>query len=64
MEDPVVPFERNLYDSSLAGLFMGKTILENPIIVRLGKISNWEYSFVHRRKGIFLFVYKDDIILT
>ena len=36
MEDPVVPFERNLYGHPLAGL-LGKAIWRNPIEVRLGE---------------------------
>ena len=63
MEDPVVPFERNLYGHPLAGLF-GKRQFEK-ILLKYGweKVSNWECLFVHRQKGLFLSVYVDDIKL-
>ena len=37
MEDPVVPLERNLYGHPLVGIFLGTTIGESPIEVRLGE---------------------------
>ena len=63
MEDPVVPFERNLYGHPLAGLLWERQF-EN-ILLKDGwdKIPNWECLFVHREKGLFLFVYVDDIQL-
>ena len=48
MEDPVVPFERNLYGHPLAGLLWERQF-EN-ILLKHGweKIPNWECLFVHR----------------
>ena len=64
MEDPVVPLERNLYGHPLAGLLWERQF--EKILVKNGweKVSNWEYSFVHREKGLFLSVYVDDIKLA
>ena len=61
MEDPVVPFERNLYGHPPAGLLWEREF-EN-IFLEYGweKVSNWECSFVHRTKGLFLSVYVDDL---
>ena len=43
---------------------MGKAF--EKIILKYGweKVSNWECSFVHREKGLFLSVYVDDIKLA
>ena len=64
MEDPVVPLERNLYGHPCAGL-LWKWQLEK-ILLQHGweKVSNWEWLFVHRQKGLFLSVYVDDIKLA
>ena len=64
MEDPVGPFERNLYGHPLAGLLWEGQI--EKILLQHGweKVSNWECSFVHREKGLFLSVYVDDIKLA
>ena len=64
MEDPVVPFERNLYGHPLAGLLWERQF--KKILVKHGweKIPNWECLFVHRKKGLFLSVYVDDIKLA
>ena len=61
MEDPVVPLERNLYGHPLAGLLWERQF--EKILLKHGweKILNWECLFVHREKGLFLFVYVDDI---
>ena len=63
MEDPVVPLERNLYGSPLAGLLWERQF--EKILLKHGweKISNWECLFVHREKGLFLSVYVDDIYI-
>ena len=57
MEDPVVPLERNLYGHRLAGLLWERQF--EKILLEHGreKVSNWEYFFVHREKGLFLSVY-------
>ena len=62
MEDPVVPFERNLYGHPLAGLLWEKHF-EKKCLLQYGweKVSNWECLFVHREKGLFLSVCVDDI---
>ena len=64
MEDAVVPLERNLYGHPLAGLLWERQF--EKILLKHGweKVSNWEYSFVHREKGLFLSVYVDDIKLA
>ena len=64
MEDPVVPLERNLDGHPLAG-FLRRRQFEK-ILLKHGweKIPTWECLFVHREKGLFLFVYVDDIKLA
>ena len=64
MEDPVVRLERNLYGHPLAGLLCERQF--EKILLKYGweKVSNWDCSFVHREKGIFLSVYVDDIKLA
>ena len=58
-EDPVFFLERNLYGHLLAGLLWERQFEE--ILLR---IPNWECLFVHREKGLFLFVYVDDMKLA
>ena len=64
MKDPVVPLERNLYGHPLAGLLWERQF--EKILLQHGweKVSNWECSFVHREKVLFLPVYVDDIKLA
>ena len=64
MEDPVVPLERNLYGHPLAGLLWERQF--EKILLKFGweKVPNWECLFVHREKGLFLFVYVDDVKLA
>ena len=64
MEDPVVPLERCLYGLLLAGLLWEWQF--EKILLKYGwqNVSNWECSFVHRDKGLFLSVYVDDIKLA
>ena len=62
MEDPVVPFERNLYGHPLAGLLWEGNLRKcfwnmDGRKFRIGNVS----FFVHREKGLFLFLYVDDI---
>ena len=61
MENPVVPLERNLYGHPLAGLLCERQF--EKILLKHGweKVFNWECLFVHREKGLFFFVYVDDI---
>ena len=61
MEDPVVPFERNLYGDPLAGLLWERQF--QKILLKYGweKVSNWECLFVHRERGLLLSV--DDMKL-
>ena len=64
MEDPVVPLERNLYGHPLAGLPWERQL--EKILLKHGweKVSNWECFFVHRQKGLFFYVYVEDIKLA
>ena len=63
MKDPVVLLERNLYGRLLAGLLWEKQFEKIPSKYGWEKVSNWECLFVHREKGLFLFVYVDHIKL-
>ena len=64
MEDPVVLFDRNLYGHILGGLSNEKQF--EQILLQHGweKAPNWECFFVHREKGLFSYVYVDDIKFT
>ena len=64
MKDPVVPLERNLYNHPLAGLLWERQF--EKILLQHGweKVSNCEYLFVHRQKGLFLSVCGNDIMLA
>ena len=64
MEDPVVPFERNLYGHPSAGLLWERQF--EKILLKHGweKIPSWECLFVHFLKGFFFSVYVDDIKLA
>ena len=64
MEDPVVPLERNLYGHPLAGLLWERQFENVLFKYDWEKISNWECLFVHREKGLFLWVFADDIKLA
>ena len=59
-EDPVVPFALNLNGHPLAGLW-GRPF--EAILSKLGfvKKKNWEFFFVHRKQGLFLSLYVNDI---
>ena len=56
MEDPVVPFERNLYGHPSAGLLWERRF--ETILLKHGweKIPNWECLFVHREMIILICV--------
>ena len=60
IEDLVVPLERNLYGHPLAGLLWERQI-EEISLLGSEKVPNWECMFVHRKQGVFLTVYVDDI---
>ena len=64
MEDPVVPLERNLYGHPLAGLLWEMQF--EKILLKYGweKVSNCEWLFILREKGLFLSVNVDDIKLA
>ena len=61
IEDPVVLVERNLYDHQLAG-FLWKREYEK-VLLGLGceKVPDWGCLFVHRKQGLFMSLYVDDI---
>ena len=50
--------------SSFDRTIMGTPIWESSIRTRLGKVPNWECLFVHSEKGLFSYVYVDDIKLA
>ena len=52
-EDPVFPFERNLYGHPLAGLLWERQF--KKILLKYGweKVPNWECLHVHREKRLF-----------
>ena len=64
MEDPVVPPQRNLYGYPLTGLLWERQY--EKILLQHGweKVSNWEFLFLHRQKGLFSSVCVDDIKLA
>ena len=64
MEDPVVPLEQILYGYFLAGLLWERQF--EKVLLKQGweKIPNWECLFVHRERGLFLFVCVDDTKLA
>ena len=64
MEDPVVPLERNLYGHPLEGLLCERQFEKIQLKHGWEKIPNWECLFVHRKEGLFLSVYVDDIKLA
>ena len=55
-----VPFERNLYGHPLAGRKCERQFEKILLQHSWGKVPNWECSFVHREKGLFLSMYVDD----
>ena len=64
MEDPVVLLERNLYGHPFAGLSWERQF--EKILLKYGweKVSNWGSYSYFVKKGLFLFVYVDDIKLA
>ena len=64
MEDPVVPLERNLYGHPLAGVLWERQFEKVLLEHGCKKVLNWECLFVNRARGLFYFVYVDDIKLA
>ena len=61
IEDPVVPLERKLHRHPLAGLLWERQFQQALLELRWEKIPNWKCMFVHRKLGLFLSVYVNDI---
>ena len=61
MEDPMVLLERNLYGHPVAGLLWERQFEQSSLELGWEKIPNWECMFAHRKQGLFLSVYVDDI---
>ena len=57
----MVPLERNLYGHSLAGLLWERQFEEVSNGTWVGKSAELGIVFVHRKQGLFLSVYVDDI---
>ena len=53
IEDPVVPFERNVYGHSSAGLLWERQFEEIPLEFGWETVPNCECSFVRRAPGLF-----------
>ena len=61
IEDLVVPLERNLFGHPLAGPLWERHFEEALLELGWVEVPNWECMFVHRKQGLFLSVYVDDI---
>ena len=61
IEDPVVPLERNFFGHPLARLLWERQFEQALMERGWEKVPNWESMFVHRKQGLFLSVYVDDI---
>ena len=61
IRDAVVRLERNLYGHPLASLLWKRQFEEALSELGWEKIPNWECMFLHRKQGLFLSVYVDDI---
>ena len=62
IEEPVVALETKLVRSSISPDLQWKSQFEQALLERgWEKIPNWECMFVHRKQGLFLSVYVDDI---
>ena len=64
IEDLVVLLERNLYGNPVAGLLWERQFEEVVLERGWEKVANSECLFVHRKQGLFLSVYVDDIKLA
>ena len=60
IEDPVVLLERNFFGHPLLGVWERQF---EKVLLGLGwdKVPNWECLFVHRKQGLFLSIFVDDI---
>ena len=63
IEDPVIPFGRNLYGHPSVGLLWERQF--GKVLLKYGweKVPNWDCFFGNREKGLFLSVNVDDIKL-
>ena len=61
IEEPVVPFQRNLYCHPFAGLLWERQFEEASFELGWEKVPNSECTFLHRKEGLFLSVFVDDI---
>ena len=64
IEDPVVRLERNLFGYPLARLLWERQFEEVPLELRWETAPNWECTLVHRKQGLFVSVYMDDISMA
>ena len=64
IEDPVVLFERNLYGHPLAGLLWERQFEEVLLGLGWGKSTELGCLLVHRKQGLFLSVFVDDIKMS
>ena len=63
-EDPVVLLERNLYGHPLAGQTKERQFEETYKYLDGKKGPSWKCWFVHRKQGLFLTVFVDDITMA
>ena len=59
--EPVILLERNMSGHPLAGLLWERQFEGSFIRTWMGEIPNWECMFAHRKQGLFLSVFVDDI---
>ena len=64
MEDPVVPLERNLYGHPIGGLLRERQFEEVRLELGWRRVPKLEWPFGHRKEGLFLSVYVDDIYMA
>ena len=64
IDDPVCLLVRNLYGHPHGGLFWEKWCEDAILNSGFERIAGWDCLFVHRRKGLFLSVYVDDLTLA
>ena len=61
IEDPVVLLERNFNGHQFAGLLWERQFEEALLELGSEKVPNWKCIIAHRKQGLFLSVYVDDI---
>ena len=64
IEGPVVLLDRHLYCYPVAGSMWERQFEKVPLGPGLEKVPNWECLFVHRKQGLCLSVYVDDITMA